>query len=259
MESKLERLGFKGNLAWVLNEEGSGAKFYHSSVYYPDSRTNPQTLSGITIDPGVDLGNGDRYMIDDVLREYFNQGLLTGGEYSLIKSAVGKKKLGAIDWINTNEKFFKNKFLVPNDIALKMMGNYSADGYWKYLTDQVPELNSIIVPFMAIAVHTALLSFAYNYGASRVVQLTRYYLQTRDYNKIALIIGSIKHRCNALTERRKREADLINQAIKKMNDFKIVVDENINSMPLTTIPFNLKDEIYSMNFIPEIPKPELQL
>jgi hypothetical protein len=250
----IKEMGFCGNLQWILNEEGSGAKFYRSSAYYPDNRANPVTSSGVTIDPGVDLGNGDRDMIDDVLEYYLRIGLLDGVQNALLRQAIGLKKFNAIDWINENEKHFKNKFLVKTDTAEIVAGRYSAVNYWRYLVDKLPELLQINLPFMAPSVHTALLSLAYNWGMSRTVDLVAYPIKTRNYSELSARILTVKHNSRALNERREREAELIYTAAAKGKEFAIDINENLNPEPLTVIPIGLHDNL-KMNFVSVGEKP----
>jgi hypothetical protein len=155
----LETMGFKGSLAWVHNEEGSGAKFYNSSCYFPDSRVKPQSNSGITIDPGLDLGQADDDLISEVIEFYLNKGLIDLTQSALLKKAKGLTKYDAIEWIRINEKYFKGKMLIPLDDSLYVMDKYTAPLYWKPLTESMPELLLISPNYKATAVHTALLSY----------------------------------------------------------------------------------------------------
>ena len=111
MTTKLEALGFKGSAAFILNEEGSGAKFYNSSVYYPDNRANPVSSSGITIDPGVDLGSGDKNMINEVFGFYKSQGFLSDVLLSLLKTSIGLKKKQLPIGLIAMRDISKTKFL----------------------------------------------------------------------------------------------------------------------------------------------------
>ena len=241
MSTKLEELGFKGSAAFTLNEEGSGAKYYRNSVYFPDSRAKPVTNSGVTIDPGIDLGSGDRKMIDEVMRFYYNSGFLSDIQYSLLKTAVSKKKERAAEWIENNERYFKNKFLIPDSLAEYVFANYSADDYWKFLTTNIPELLSMSFNHIKAAVHTSLLSLAYNYGMSRTANLAKARIQTGQYEELAHDIKSIKHNSKALRDRRQREGDLILDALKMKEKFAVVVDANINAMPMGVVPIDIQE------------------
>jgi hypothetical protein len=255
MSTKLESLGFKGSAAFILNEEGSGAKYYKSSVYYPDSRTNPISSSGITIDPGVDLGNGDKNMIAQVLCFYRDNYFLNDILLSLLKTSIGLKKLDAAEWINNNERCFKNKVLVPDIAAQNIFSNYSGDDYWQYLILHIPELLSIPFDWIKKAVHTSLLDLAYNYGTGRTVYVAKARIQTGDYEALGNDIKAIRHKSKNLNERRDAEGNLILTACEKKESFVIEL-RDVNPVPLTTLPFEMQ-ETFTMNFVPLPPKPEL--
>lgn len=244
MSTKLEGLGFAGSVKFILNEEGSGAKYYKNSVYYPDSRTSPKTNSGITIDPGVDLANCDDHVLTEVFDYYAEQKLLSDPLLSLLLTAVGKVKHGAIEWINNNERYFKNKFLVPDVIAENVFANYSGDDYWSQLVIKVNALLDIKQRHIEAAVHTALLSLAYNYGAERTARLVKYHIDNGNYVALAVDIKTIKHNSKALTERRQREGNLILSALEKQHAFEINFDD-INPLPVTALPIEEQDTLRS--------------
>lgn len=241
---KLSKLGFNGNLRWIHNEEGSGAEFYGRSVYFPDSITKPQTESGITIDPGIDLGSGNRKVIYDVINFYAQENLLTTLQVTYLREAVGLKKLSAINWLKNYKSAFKNKFLVPDNIALQMLVEYSAPPYWKPLVDNVPGLNKIRSEYIKNAVHTALLSMSYNRGWAKTAKLAKEFVEVCNWDGLAKKIQSVKHRMDSLNDRREREGNLILAALEFKQDFTINIDK-IFVRPVTTLPYEQKDMILS--------------
>ncbi len=263
---KLLKLGFKGDLRWVHNEEGSGAKFYGRSVYYPDSIVFPQTESGITIDPGFDLGNGSRKIANEVINFYRSQDLLTNIQVSYLNEAIGLKKLSAINWLKNYKSAFKNKFLVPDKTALDILDKYTAPHYWKPLSEYVPGLLKIRSEYIKSAVHTALLSMAYNRGWQKTAKLAKEFVEVNNWDGLAKKIHSIKHRTESLNERREREGNLILAALEFKQDFVIIVDEKINPRPCTTLPQDQIDTLIQqmikdrfINDLKKVAKPEVNV
>ncbi|GAB4287303.1 MAG: hypothetical protein Kow0098_03650 [Ignavibacteriaceae bacterium] len=253
--SKLTELGFKGDIRFIHNEEGSGARYYKSSVYYPDSLTDPVTNSGITIDPGVDLANANKRLIDTVLNIYASADLLTAFQLTVLRDAVGLKKYDAIDWLLANRTLFKNKFFVPPYVALDVMENYTAVPYWKAIAEKMPELLKIKNEVIALAVHTSLLSMAYNRGHKRTIKDVADYVSVRNWDGLAKKISRVHHAMKALRDRRKREAKLIEEALEKKNNFTIELTD-INPAPLTVIPVSETElVIEKLNY--KVKRPEI--
>ena len=241
-ESKLNKAGFAGSIQWVHNEEGSGAKIYHSSVYFPDSLTNPKTQSGVTIDPGVDMGNCDVALINKVINTYFLQDVLSKKLVTRLKSAIGNKGIYAALWMKENGKWFKNDFLVPDPVALDVMENITALEYWNPLVKAMPGLLKIKSASIKKAVHTALLSMSYNRGWEKTILLAKEFIAVDNYDGLSKKISNVRHSLKALTDRRKREAGLIYAALEQQDDFAITF-EDIKVLPVTAIPHGLKENV----------------
>lgn len=232
----LNTLGFRGDIRWVYNEEGSGTKFYNSSMYFPDSLTKPQTNSGITIDPGLDLGNAERELIYEVLNFYSKESLLTTYQGDALRHAIGLTGKDAIGWFNNNKLAFKNKFLVPDLVAMFVLVNHTAPDYWQPLTAAMPALLKMRNEKLKCAVHTALLSLSYNKGSKAAISAAKEFAAIGSWDGLAKKIKSIRQRTEALKNRRRREAELIFAALKHKGDFIITLDGEINPMPVTAIP-----------------------
>jgi hypothetical protein len=273
MPTNMQTHGFLGSLAWVHAQEGSGAKYYGTSVYYPDDRKNPRTNSGVTIDPGLDLGNAAESLIQRVLEYYNSVGLLTVKQFQLLIQAVGLKKFDAIEWMRKHENEFMGakEFAVPEGKALKVLDDYTAAEYWDPLCRALPKLKKINVLYMAEAVHTALLSMAYNRGATKTAELARKHLDICNYGGLAYEIKFLKQSTQSLRDRRHREAELIIDAIELKKDFKAlnsplssegegagVRSLNIMPMPLMTSP-EVRQQFFEMNLVEVPPKPEIVL
>src|SRR5690606_10278151 len=128
--TNLKSLGFRGSLAFVHNEEGSGARAYNCSIYYPDNPKDIKTNSGVTLDPGLDLGQADRNIINEVLQYYCNEGYTGSNAIARIKKAVGKKREGAVEWMRDNIHLFKGWFKIEDEHALYVLDKYTAPAYW---------------------------------------------------------------------------------------------------------------------------------
>lgn len=243
----LSKMGFKGDLRWIYNEEGSGARYYKSSVYYPDSRKNPRTNSGVTIDPGLDLGNADIKLIEEVIGQYVSGGLLSLNLALKMRTAFGRKKQDAIDWINKYELLYKNIFLVPEITATYVLDKYSAPVYWKPLINAVPELLTLSEK-IAPAIHTALLSQAYNRGCQRVIKLSKNHIADGTFLHLALEIKELNKSSKSLNARRNREADLIVSALNQKENF-VISFIDVNPLPLTSIPVEAKELITEMEYV----------
>lgn len=250
----LNKIGFEGDLRWVYNEEGSGAKYYKSSVYFPDDLTDPQSQSGITIDPGLDLGNADAKIINEVLKFYLTEGLINPTQFNLLLKALGKRRFEAIEWLKNYRSYFKNKFLVPELTAVYVMDRYTAPSYWLLLIAQVKELLDIENSAIKKAVHTALLSHAYNRGVIRTIKLASVPVKENNWIKLAEDIENVPSTMDGLIERRKREALLIKSAIKIGQRFEIQIADT-NPRPVTAIS-TYKKELVMNQLAYSVDKPD---
>jgi hypothetical protein len=241
-ESKLQKAGFAGSIQWVHNEEGSGAKIYGTSVYFPDSLTNPKTKSGVTIDPGVDMGNCDLDLINHVINKYVLHDVLPNKLANKLKSAVGHKGIYAALWLKENKKLFRNNFLVPEFLQLEVLENITAIEYWLPLAEGMKNLNKIRSSHIKKAVHTALLSMSYNMGWGAVILFAKDLIAVGNYDGLAKKISNKRHSLKSLTDRRKREAGLIYAALEQKDDFSYTF-EDIKPLPMTVIPHALKESV----------------
>jgi hypothetical protein len=265
MNNALIQYGFKGNLAWVHNEEGSGLKYYGTSVYYPDNRKQPKTKSGVTIDPGLDLGNAAGSLISEVLNYYNEQGLLTVAQFKRLVTAVGLQKQDAAEWMDENEWAFKPgtpggvRFAVREKHALHVLEDYTADDYWIPLVKAMPRLRAIKESYVAEAVHTALLSQSYNRGFYATIETCRRFADIGDWGGMAYAIRGLKQPTQSLLGRRKREAALIVDAMYQKEKFTFTF-EDLKPEPLPLITMPMVKQAFLMDFvaIPEKPITRLQ-
>ena len=236
MQDKLKDTGFVGDLEWIFNQEGSGTRFYKSSVYFPDDILNPQTNAGITIDPGVDIGNCDRTTALAVLSFYQNEEILSSSLKGLLLTAIGKKRKSAAAWMVEHRRFFKNVFNVPIQLSIQVLQYYSAPGYWVPLQEAMPGLLTISNLPVKKAVHTSLLDMAYNRGCAKTIDLAKNYIASNTFSELALAIRGVKSCSIGLTDRRKDESLIIMAALALGNKFTININTDINPRPLTAIP-----------------------
>jgi len=184
----LER--FRGSILWVHNQEGHNGK-----PYWPGSD------SGVTLDPGVDLGYAD---IDEILSAYHS--LLNQPMVEEIHRVKGLKKktaktalenLGALAGFRISREEASHIFPIV------------AKSYWDDICERYNTLRDSDTPG---AIQTALLSIAYNRGAknSRLSVLNTS-MDNRDWNEVGNVINSMQqtHKLKGIRERRQKEAQII--------------------------------------------------
>ena len=182
-------LTFRGNLAWVLSQEGHAGKAYW-----------PGGASGVTLDPGVDLGHAGPQLIEKAYRS-----LLRDNEYTAVKAVLGLKGLAAKQALAASSVL---KGIRISREQANTIFKYVAIPYWEAIAHRFPTLAEAGTPGQ---VQTALLSIAYNRGAgNRSLEVLETPLKNHDWKMVADIIGQMQqnHPIPAIRERRRREAEL---------------------------------------------------
>jgi hypothetical protein len=182
--------GFRGDLGWIHAREGHAGKAYW-----------PGGASGVTLDPGVDLGYADPSMIEAAYR-----GLLTPEQFSAVEKVFGIKGESA------KVALAKDSVLQGIRISRTQANTIFAmvvEPYWQRIVGRFPALaHSDTLP----SVQTAMLSLAYNRGAqNRGLEALRQPLDRKEWSALADAIGSMQqdHRLEGIRKRRRMEADLI--------------------------------------------------
>jgi len=182
--------GFRGDLSWIHAREGHAGK-----AYWPGGG------SGVTLDPGVDLGYADPSMIEAAYR-----GLLTPEQFAAAEKVFGVKGESAKTALARDSVL---QGIRISRAQANMLFALVVEPYWQRIAGRFPALaRSDTLP----SVQTALLSLAYNRGVqNRALEVLRQPLDGRKWSAVADIIGSMQqdHRLEGIRKRRRMEADLI--------------------------------------------------
>jgi hypothetical protein len=131
-----ELTDFRGSVAWVHAREGSGLETYGRSAYWPGGR------SGVTLDPGFDLG----YQTGALLRKYYEH-VLTEQELRACLSVVGLrgKQARAALRSDTDEGDTLRGIEIPKDRQQALFA-VVAIPYWERISERFPVLRDGCTP-----------------------------------------------------------------------------------------------------------------
>ncbi|MBI5503655.1 MAG: peptidoglycan-binding protein [Deltaproteobacteria bacterium] len=181
---------FDGDLYWVHEREG-----HKGHPYWPEGE------SGVTLDPGVDLGHVSFEQISALYG-----GFLSAPQLATLKQAIGKKGDSARVALETIPGI--KAIRISRAQALEVMPR-AAKPYW----------NGIVKRFGATAatpappsVQTVMLSLAYNRGVGNAdLQPLGAALSAGDWDGVADVVGAMQqnHSLQGIRSRRQHEAALI--------------------------------------------------
>ncbi|MDH4188362.1 MAG: pesticin C-terminus-like muramidase, partial [Nitrospira sp.] len=134
---------FQGDPDWVHQQEG-----HKGSPYWPGGN------SGVTLDPGIDLGQADRALVEQLFAPH-----LTAAQWEAVRTVFGIKGEPARQALERDPVV--QSIRVTPEQADSIMP-YAARPYWKDISDR---FSSLKMPTTPAAVQTVLLSLAYNRGA----------------------------------------------------------------------------------------------
>ena len=184
----LER--FRGDLDWVHERESHAGRPYW-----------PGGISGVTLDPGVDLGHASPETIEELYSP-----LLTQAQMKALRLVYGIKAEDARTALHTVPGLADMR--ISREQASELMP-YAAKPYWEGISRRFPALaRQDTLP----AVQTALLSLAYNRGVfNRYLDPLGGLLAGKDWQAAADRIGSMQqsHELRGIRIRRRQEAMLI--------------------------------------------------
>jgi GH24 family phage-related lysozyme (muramidase) len=194
---------FRGSAAWVHAREGSGLEAYGRSAYWPGGQ------SGVTLDPGFDLG----YQTEERLHSYYDS-TLTERELAACASVVGLRGDDAREALHseTDEGETLRGIEILTDQQQALFARVAAS-YWQRICERFGVLRDECTP---AAVQTALLSLAYNRGASnRHLKTLAGPLADEEWEHVGAAIARMQqgHRLESIALRRRREAALILQPL----------------------------------------------
>jgi GH24 family phage-related lysozyme (muramidase) len=181
---------FWGDPNWVHNWEG-----HNGSAYWPGGS------SGVTLDPGMDLGHANPSLIEDLYRP-----ILTSQQYSACTRVFGIKGDAANQALKGDSTL--QSIRISREQADEIF-DYAAIPYWDGIVNR---FNMLIYPDTLATVQTALLSLSYNrgYGNSDLEQL-RSPLERKDWWEVADRIANMQqdHSLEGIRKRRRAEGELI--------------------------------------------------
>lgn len=187
---------FRGNLKWIHICEG-----HKGCPYWPGGG------SGVTIDPGIDLGQVDHDLLDKLCELYSElkpEDLTAIEEVYGIKGEDAKKALQESD-------ILKN-IRISRSNADKIFPD-AAKPYWDKIVERFPTLDN---EGTLSSVQTVMLSLSYNRGAGNedFVELEQP-IKDKNWFEVANIIGSMQqnHDSKGIIKRRNYEAKHILQEL----------------------------------------------
>ncbi len=186
---------FHGDLDWVHAREGHAGK-----AYWPGGR------SGVTLDPGFDLGYQDVERTQELYASLLSPDQLDAcAAVSGVRGTAAKAKLAADPTLRA--------IRISRAAAGRVMP-YVAVRYWTAIGARFPVLREEETPG---SVQTALLSLAYNRGARNGgLAVLKEPLIARDWLGVADRIAAMQqdHELQGIRTRRRREADLIREELQ---------------------------------------------
>jgi len=189
-----ELTDFHGDLNWVHNKEGHCGKPYW-----------PKGLSGITLDPGIDLGHCDYPSIQKCYQKIFSHEQMAEVEKI---AALKLKGITANEYLRSQANATFRNIRITRSQA-KDVFPFVACPYWKKITTRFPKLLDSDTPGV---VQTVMLSIAYNRGPyNRDLEILKEIIQNKEWQKLARIIRNMQqnHQLLGIRKRRRSEAQYI--------------------------------------------------
>jgi peptidoglycan hydrolase-like protein with peptidoglycan-binding domain len=189
--------GFRGNTLWVHEWEG-----HKGHPYWPGGN------SGVTIDPGVDVGQMSDKLVSlftDIYDSY-----LTVDEIDLLLSTRGVRGVAADDLLYGPEGGALRAIKISRAEAAEIFP-FVLDPYWDQLKIRFDTLTDAPGP-----VQTAVLSLGYNRGPGNPgLDPLREPLARQNYEKVGNLLMSMQqdHRLDGIRRRRRAEGRLILESL----------------------------------------------
>lgn len=182
--------GFRGDLDWIHAKEAHKGRPYW-----------PAAESGVTLDPGVDLGHADPELI-----ERLYEPLLTAAQMEAVRQVFGIQGEAARDALKASSVLAGIRFSKPQAAEIMPL---AAQSYWKDISDRFKILGRKAAP---PSVQTALLSLAYNRGAqNHHLEVLGAILENQQWADAASKIAAMQqnHELEGIRTRRREEGELI--------------------------------------------------
>jgi peptidoglycan hydrolase-like protein with peptidoglycan-binding domain len=182
--------GFRGDLDWVHEKEG-----HRGRPYWPEGK------SGVTLDPGVDVGHAAPDLVENLYRP-----LLTAAQLDALRQVFGLRGQAAADALQASAELAAIR--ITNSQAVELMP-FAARNYWREISDRFKALRrKRTLP----SVQTALLSLAYNRGAGNGhLESLGELLEGKRWSDVSAKIAAMQqsHEQPGIRSRRREEGALI--------------------------------------------------
>ncbi len=189
-----ELVGFKGDVEWIHKWEGHAGRPYW-----------PKGQSGVTLDPGLDLGHASPALIEEAYSHRLSE-----EQSEAVQSVLGLKGEDA------ERALRANTVLQSIRVSRQEAGQIFplvAKPYWNKTKTRFSGISSESAPG---AVHTAMLSISYNRGASnRKLGVLADPISRSDWRALGNAIASMQqdHKLEGIRRRRREEGALILAAL----------------------------------------------
>jgi len=182
--------GFRGDLEWIHAKEAHKGK-----PYWPGGE------SGVTLDPGVDLGHAAPELIERLYKP-----LLTGAQMEALRQVFGMQGKAAREALKASSVLAGIRFSKPQAAEIMPL---AAQSYWQEIRNRFKILGRKAAP---PSVQTALLSLAYNRGArNHHLEPLGTLLESQQWADAAFRIAAMQqnHPLEGIRIRRREEGALI--------------------------------------------------
>ena len=181
---------FKGELDWVHEKEGHRGK-----PYWPGGE------SGVTLDPGVDLGHASPGLIEQLFGS-----IVDSSRMEALRGVFGIQGESAKAALNASPVI--QGIRISSEQALEVMP-HAAKTYWDSIRRR---FDSLVREDTPPSVQTVLLSLAYNRGAGNsALDVLEQPLETKQWSEVARAIGAMQqdHDLEGIRTRRQHEGLLV--------------------------------------------------
>lgn len=199
MSAALDR--FRGDAAWVHALEGSGLDYFGRSCYWPHG------ASGVTLDPGVDLGYVDADLFASIYR-----GRLTDEQFAACRRVLGVRGREAQHRIAASPVL--RSIRISKEVAEEIFPVIAAP-YWRAIAQRFPAALAADAP---AALHTVLLSLSYNRGPhNEDLDVLAEPIARGDWRTVADCIERMQdhHDLEGIRERRDQEGRYLDHALDR--------------------------------------------
>ena len=184
---QLTDAGFRGSLAWLHDQEA-----HAGHPYWPGT-----ALSGVTLDPGVDLGQVKADFVVDLY-----DAILTDAELDAVLACVRTRPRGeeAERYLEDHPEL--SSLRITREQASVVLTR-STPPYWRTISRRFPGLLSA-----PAIVQEVMLSLAYNRGGrNRHLEVCRGPIEARDWRALGRVIGRMQRgAANGVRNRRLAES-----------------------------------------------------